>query len=256
MKTIVLIHGMWGHAGIVEPLRAQLAGLGYKVLIPELPGHSSKQPDRTPDQGRRSLADYAAFINHYLDNLEPGPPPVLIGHSMGGLITQMVAATRPTGPIVLLNSAQPRGINIIYPSSTWATLNILLTPAFWRKPHRPSYKRARYGFLNRMPEVEARRIHRQLVPESGRAYAELVFWFLDPRRVTRVEREKITVPILAITGSEDRIIPPRVVRQIAKYYSSTTFVCYPGHGHCPFAEPGSEKIVADIDRWLRTRSHA
>jgi pimeloyl-ACP methyl ester carboxylesterase len=250
-RTIVLIHGMWGHAGIVEPLRDQLTSVGYKVLTPVLPGHQPEQPEETRDLGDRSLADYAAYINRYLDTVDSDPAPILVGHSMGGLITQMVAATRPTGPIVLLNSAQPAGINIIYPSSARATLNVLLTPGFWHKPHRPSYRRARYGLFNRIPEAHARRIHRQLVPESGRAYAELVFWFLDPRRVTRVDRGKINVPILIITGSEDRIIPPRVARQIAQYYSSTTFVCYPGHGHCPFAEPGGEKIAGDMDRWLK-----
>lgn len=250
MKTVVLIHGMWGHAGILEPLRAQLAAMGYQVHVPELPGHGQEGAEDTQQLGRRSLADYAASIRHYLDGLASDPPPILIGHSMGGLITQMVAATRQTGPIVLLNSAQPRGINIITPTSARATLNILLTPAFWRKPNRPSYRRARYGILNRMPEAEAVRIHRSFGPESGRAYAELVFWFLDRRRVTEVDPSRITVPILAITGSDDRIIPPGVVRQIAKLYPSATFVCYPGHGHWTFEEPGSEKIVADIDRWL------
>lgn len=251
MKTVVLIHGMWGHAGILEPLRSQLAAMGYQVRVPELPGHGQEDAEDTKGLGRRSLADYAAFINHYLDGLACETPPILIGHSMGGLITQMVAATRQTGPIVLLNSAQPRGINIITPSSARATLNILLTPAFWRKPHRPSWRRARYGILNRMPETDARRIHAELGPESGRAYAELVFWFLDRRRVTQVDPARITVPILAITGSDDRIIPPRVVRQVAKFYPTATFVCYPGHGHWPFEEPGSEKIVSDIDRWLQ-----
>ncbi len=254
MKTIFLVHGMWGHAGIVEGLQAKLAACGYRVLVPELPGHSREKPDLTPAQGCRSLADYADSVAATIDSVNLDQPPILIGHSMGGLITQMVAATHSTGPLVLLNSAQPRGINIITPSSARATLNILLSPAFWRKPHLPSYRRARYGLLNRMPEAKARRIHKTLIPESGRAYAELVFWFLDSRRVTRIDPQKVTVPILAVTGSDDRIIPPRVTRQIAKFYPSATFVCYPGHAHWLFDEPGSDKIIADIDRWLKQQS--
>lgn len=254
MRTIVLVHGMWGHAGILEPLRAQLAARGYRVETPELPGHGQEELADARELGRLSLTDYAARINRCLDELASEPPPILIGHSMGGLITQMVAATRQTGPIVLLNSAQPRGVNIITPSSARATLNILLTPGFWRKKHRPSYHRARYGILNRMSETDARRIHATLGFESGRAYAELVFWFFDRHRVTQVDSTRIQVPILAITGSEDRIIPPGVVRQIAKFYPTATFVCYSGHGHWTFEEPGSEKIVADIDRWLNQQA--
>jgi pimeloyl-ACP methyl ester carboxylesterase len=253
MNTIVLIHGMWSHSGTVAGLKGRLESFGYRVLTPNLPGHDPQDPDRTPAQGHRSIREYARFVCGYIDTQKLRDPPILMGHSMGGLVAQKVAVSRPTGPLVLLNSAQPRGINIIYPSSARATVNILVTPAFWRRPHRPSYRRARYGLFNRLPELDARRLHRSLIPESGRAYFEIVFWFLDRRRVSEVDPTRLTVPILAITGADDRIVPPVVVRRIAEKFPSASFVCYPNHGHWLFEEPGGEKIIADIDRWLRTQ---
>jgi pimeloyl-ACP methyl ester carboxylesterase len=253
MNTIILIHGMWGHSLTVSSLKLRLEDLGYQVFSPTLPGHDPEEPDRTPGHGLRSIEDYTEFVGAYIDELKLGAPPVLMGHSMGGLIAQKVAVTRPTGPLVLLNSAQPRGINIIYPSSARSTANILATPLFWRKPHCPSYSRARYGLFNCLPEADAKRAHRTFVPESGRAYFEIVFWFLDRQRVSEIDPGLISVPILAITGAKDRIVPPVVVRRIAERYRSASFVCYPNHGHWLFEEPGSEKIVADIDRWLRVQ---
>jgi len=251
MNPVVLIHGMWGHSGTLASLKGRLEALGYQVFSPDLPGHDPESPDRTPGHGYRSIEDYAGFVRTYIDEQKLAPPPILIGHSMGGLIAQKVAVSRPTGPLVLLNSAQPRGINIIYPSSARSTVNILATPLFWRKPHRPSYNRSRYGLFNRLPEADARRIHQSLVPESGRAYFEIVFWFLDRRRVSEIDPARLTVPVLAVTGTDDRIVPPAVVRRIARRYPSAAFVCYPNHGHWLFEEPGCERIIADIDRWLK-----
>ena len=254
MNTIVLIHGMWSHSSTMCGLKGRLESFGYRVLVPNLPGHDPEDPDRTPAQGHRSIEDYAQFVGEYIDAQKLRDPPIVMGHSMGGLVAQKVAVSRPTGPLVLLNSAQPRGINIIYPSSARATVNILATPAFWRRPHCPSYGRARYGLFNRLPELDAKRVHRSLIPESGRAYFEIVFWFLDRRRVSEIDPTRLTVPILAITGADDRIVPPVVVRRIAEKYPSASFVCYPNHGHWLFEEPGCDKIIADIDRWIR--SHA
>jgi pimeloyl-ACP methyl ester carboxylesterase len=254
VNTIILIHGMWSHSGTVAGLKGNLESFGYRVLTPDLPGHDPKNPDRSTDHGRRSIEDYARYVGTFIDEQELTDPPVLMGHSMGGLVAQKVAASRPTGPLVLLNSAQPRGINIIYPSSARATMNILGTPAFWQRPHCPSYRRARYGLFNRLPESDARRIHQSLIPESGRAYFEIVFWFLDRRRVSEIEPTRLVVPILAVTGADDRIVPPIVVRRIAEKYPSASFVCYPNHGHWLFEESGCEKIVADIDRWLKAHT--
>lgn len=251
MNTIILIHGMWGHSVTVSSLKGRLEALGYQVFSPDLPGHDPEAPDRTIGHGHRSIEDYAEFIGAYIDERKLSALPILMGHSMGGLIAQKVAVTRPTGPLILLNSAQPRGINIIYLSSARSTANILATPLFWRRPHCPSYSRARYGLFNCLPEADARRIHRTFVPESGRAYFEIVFWFLDRRRVSEIDPARVTVPVLAITGADDRIVPPVVVRRIAEKYRSASFVCYPNHGHWLFEEPGCERIIADIDRWLK-----
>jgi len=251
MKTIVLIHGMWSTSKTVDRLTVRMESFGYRVLAPNLPGHDPDHPDRTEAQGTRSIHDYAESISRFLDSEALEQPPILLGHSMGGLIAQKVAASRPTGPVILLNPAPPRGINTIYWSAARATLNVLLSPVFWRKPHCPSYPRARYGLFNCLPESDARRIHQSLIQESGRAYFEIVFWFLDRRRVTEVDPKRMRVPMLVITGLRDRIVPANVVRRVARRYPQAKFVCYPDNAHWLFEEPGSDRVISDIHEWLK-----
>ena len=97
------------------------------------------------------------------------------------------------------------------------------------------------------------KLYNRLIPESGRAYFEIVYWFFDKRKATQVQTKEIIAPILAITGEKDRIIRPGVVKKVAEKYPQADYRCYPNHAHWLIDEPGSEEIVNDIDTWLRDK---
>ncbi|MGM0451408.1 MAG: alpha/beta hydrolase, partial [Pseudomonadota bacterium] len=109
---VMLIHGMWCTPEVLTELREAFEQAGYPVEAPCLPLHMDKA--EYDDQLRAKLAqtslqDYVAFLVDRVNRLEA--PPILVGHSMGGLLAQLVAARVPCEKLVLLSSAAPGGIN-------------------------------------------------------------------------------------------------------------------------------------------------
>src|SRR3954469_7889452 len=111
MKTIVLIHGLWMAPRSWDLFRSYYEARGYHVLTPAWPRmHSDvenirRDPDALAGLGLREVADHYANIVQALDD-----PPILIGHSMGGLIVQQLL-DRGLGRVgVAIDSATPKGI--------------------------------------------------------------------------------------------------------------------------------------------------
>ena len=247
---------MWSHAEILTPLRQRFSERGHEVFVPTLPGHDPDQPLEKKRIGGISISEYSEFLVGYIKALKLNTPPVLVGHSMGGLLAQMVASRHRTGPVVLFNSAGPAGVNHIHPTAARATLNVLTTPCFWKRAHRPSFRRACYGLFNQMEPEVARRIYRQMVPESGRAMFELVFWFLDKNSTTRIEPSSIGAPILIVHGERDRIVPTPVANSLKKTYPHAEVHSYPDHGHWICHEPFATNTIDRIVDWIEEQDRS
>ncbi|MEM9283065.1 MAG: alpha/beta hydrolase [Verrucomicrobiota bacterium] len=245
-SDIVFIHGMWSTGEVAAPLQTFLQDRGFRLHCPTLPGH--RQASST-SVDRLSIRDYFDAISGYIDSKEFAVPPILIGHSMGGLIAQMIASRRECGPVVLLNSAGPAGINHIYPTAVQTTLRILLKPLFWKRAHQPNWAAARFGLVNQVSEESARQVFEALRPESGRAFGELVFWFFDPNKTTRLPFAS-QVPMLIVSGGKDRITPPPVAHSLARLYPQADLATFPENAHWIFEEPGREKVFGHILKWI------
>ena len=260
MANIILIHGMWSHHQVAAPLRRHLENVGHCVFAPELPAHDRRDPDQAKKVARLSTNDYVTFLTDLIEKEEFSEPPVLIGHSMGGLLAQMVASRIDVAGLCLLNSAAPAGTNHIYPSPSWFFRRTLGRFRFWAKPHKPSLQEARWGLMNRTDFDVARdfditrdydiasAVHETLVAESGRAFFELVFWWLDLRRTTRIELPN--VPTFIVSSGMDRVVHPRVARSLQKRYPHAEFQSFPENGHWIFHEAGAERIYEAIEIWL------
>ena len=250
-RTVILIHGMWSTGSTLSTLKRRLEERGYRVYSPNLPWHEDGIQDSESKVAGMSILDYTDYLKDYIINLELEKSPILIGHSMGGLLAQKLSAAIEASALVLLCPAQPWGINIITPTGVWTTFNVSAKWRFWGKSHRPTLYRAKYGIFNILDEETQIKLYDRLIPESGRAYFEIVYWFLDRQKATRVPTKEIAIPILAITGGKDRLIPPRIVKKIARHYPKADYRCYPDQTHWLIDEPGSEAIVDDIDSWLK-----
>lgn len=248
-QTIMMIHGMWGGGHIWRNYRPYFEQRGFAVLTPDL-RHHGQAPDAAPPAalGSTSLLDYAADLEAQIRALPTQP--ILIGHSMGSLLVQILAARGLAKAAILLTPAAPAGVIAIRPSVLRAFWRILGRWGFWRRPHRIDFASARYSMLNCMPEDQARAEHARFVHESGRALAEIAFWYLDARHAARADPTALGCPVLVVAGGEDRITPASVCRIVARRYRQAEYKQYPGYSHFLISEPDWQNIAADVARFL------
>ncbi|MDF1824638.1 MAG: alpha/beta fold hydrolase [Verrucomicrobiales bacterium] len=250
MADIVFIHGMWSHGNVAAPLKEFFEKAGHRFHAPDLPGHDRESGLSRMTQSPLSIKRYVSSIEAFILNERFETPPVIIGHSMGGLVAQLVSARIETGPLILLNSAASSGINHLFPSTALTTLSVLLKPFFWRRNHRLNARLGKYGIFNCVRPEKAGEIINTLKPESGRCFFEVVFSMLDRSKTTQVDPESIKTPILVVSSMEDKIIPPRVARAIYDHYPQAEYHGFAGHGHWIFHESGSERVYQALSDWL------
>lgn len=247
-QTLFLIHGMWGGPWCLENYVSYFGARGYCCRATTLLYHDPApgiEPD--PRLGNTSVLDYAAALEKEIRDLPEKP--ILIGHSMGGLLAQMLAARGLAKAVVLLTPAAPAGIFSLRPSIVRSFVSTHLRWGFWRKPCRQTFAEAAYSMMHRLPEAQHRALYDRLVPDSGRAMVEVGHWYLDRGRSTQVDAAQVTCPVLVIAAQEDRLTPVPVVRQVARKYGAS-YREFPGHAHWIAGEPGWEEVADHVATWL------
>lgn len=251
MPIVVMIHGMWGGPWYWEPYRRLFESAGYRCIAVTLPHHDANgrvTPD--PKLGTTSLLDYAAAIERDLDALDEKP--ILVGHSMGGLLAQMLAARGRAEALVLLTPAAPAGVLALTPSVIRSFWSITSRWGFWKKPTLQTFDEAVYSMLHLVPPAGRRAIYDRFVHESGRATFETGYWLLDRRHASSVDASKVTCPVLVVAGAQDRITPASVVRKVAKRYAAS-YREFADHAHWVVGEPGWEDVAGFVLQWLEAQ---
>jgi non-heme chloroperoxidase len=249
-ETIVMIHGMWGGSWQWKNFKDFFEQRGYQCFTPTL-RHHDIDPKDTPsaDLGRTSLLDYAQDLEKYIRSLDNKP--FLMGHSMGGLLAQILTSRGLAKCLVLLTPASPSGINALKYSVIKSFWSVLTRWGFWRNPNRLPFEAAVYSMMHLLPENEQKTNYEKLVYESGRAAAEIGFWLFDLRGAAKVDESRVTCPVLVVSGAEDRITPVSVARKVEKkYLSVSTYKEFENHAHWVIGEPGWEQIAEFVCDWL------
>jgi len=251
--TIFMIHGMWGGPWYWANYRRVFEAEGYQCIAATLPYHDM-DPRGAPDPrlGTTSLLDYAQVLEREIKQL--GKKPIVMGHSMGGLLAQMLGERGLAKSLVLLAPASPSGIVALKPSVIKSFWTMQTTWGFWRKPMRQTFGEAVYSMLHLMPAGEQKDTYDKFVYESGRAAFEIGYWPFDSRNASRVDATKVTCPVLVVAGGQDRITPASVVRKVArKYRAVSTYKEFENHAHWVVAEPNWQEVAAYVGDWLRQR---
>jgi pimeloyl-ACP methyl ester carboxylesterase len=243
-----MIHGAFCGGWSFAKWRALYEAHGFAVHTPNLRHHASER-DAMDFLAAVSIRDYCADLCALIAGLDS--PPVIVGHSLGGLIAQMLAAKGRARALVLLAPLAPSGI---FPSTAfeWVAMQTLCWEgAFRKKVLKPGHAIAAAYALDLVPDEERAGILRQLVPESGQVVFESMQWMFDTARATIVDRRSVTCPVLCLAGGRDRIVPPPTVRRIARRYGGRArYELLPDHGHWLVGEPGWERIAAGSLAWL------
>ena len=224
--------------------------LGWRCTSPAYRHHHKPLTDeRSGVLTELSIADYSDDIAAAIATLDTAP--VIVGHSLGGVIAQKLAAQGLARAIVLLNGSINWGVLPTTNEERALAKALMSAGPFWETTLLPDFETMSKFGLNMLEEAEQQRVFDRLGHESGRAMFELFFWIFDENQTTRIDYQNITCPVLMVSGSEDLAIPPSTSRVIAQLHgSSATFHEAKGFGHYLTLEPGWRQIADLCARWL------
>jgi len=231
---------MWSTPDTLIELKQAFEYEGYLTHTPRLPLHFARNKldkKQRSQLARLSILDYLHSLEAFMETLDQ--PPILVGHSMGGLLAQLIAAKYPCQKLILISSAPPAGIN----AWCWSVIrtfghNLLKFP-LWRSTTNLLLKNIRYGIANSQNAAVHREISQNTTLESGLASWQISMWFLFRHPPTKVQYAKIECPVLIISGTEDKITPLKMQFKIAKNYTNKATV----------------KIIPDACHWTISGSH-
>jgi len=240
-----MVHGGFCGGWAFEHFRTSFEAAGHVCLTPDLRGHGPG--DRGSAVVGVSMTDFARDIAALIE-AQPEPP-VLIGHSMGGLVAMMAATRAKVRALVLLAPSPPWGVAGSSLEEAGSALALHALGPFWLQSVDPDYASARLYSLDKLDKEARKATFARMTAESGRALWETLNWWLDPFMTTSVAVDRIKAPVLALAGDRDLIHPPATVRQTAERLSAEMQV-FPGMSHWLIGEPGWEAVAQTCLEWI------
>jgi pimeloyl-ACP methyl ester carboxylesterase len=226
--TIVLIHGFWVTPRSWEHWITHYEQRGYRVLAPAYPGFEVEVEALNADPAPIETVTVPAIVEH-LEGIVGGldAPPILIGHSAGGVFTQILLDHGFGAVGVAINSAPTEGVKRVPLSQIRATFPVLKNPANRHKAVGFTFDQWHYAFTNTFGEEESRRLYeRYHIPASGRIFWGSALANIHPGHDDNwvdYHNEK-RAPLLFISGSEDNLMPPSIQQSNAKHYKAPGLV--------------------------------
>lgn len=259
--TIVLIHGLWLTPRSWESFRTFYEERGYKVLTPAWPRmygeveNIRRDPSALAGLGVIEIADHYEQLIKSLDE-----PPIIMGHSFGGLIVQILLDRGLGSAGVGIDPASPKGVFRLPFSALKAASGVLSNPLNYNRVPPFTFEQFRYAFGNNVSEEQARKFYeRYAIPGPGRPIFEVAFANLNPRAATKVNYGNgKRAPLLLIAGSEDNQVPISMVRENFKRYARsraiTEFKEFPGRSHLIAMQDGWQEVAQFALTWAQTKA--
>jgi pimeloyl-ACP methyl ester carboxylesterase len=239
-KGIFMIHGMWATASFWDNYRDYFQSEGYDTRAVTLLYHA--KPPYPGGLQHVSLTDYVDQCAREIQKMDDKP--VVIGHSMGGIIAQKMAEMGLADRLVLLAPAIAQG-KFVLPRSVFHMFSHNMLDILLKRPFRISFKKATERVLNALPPDEQEREYSEFVYESGKAAIGVIMGEIG------VDAANVDCPVLVIVGLADRARSPQVSKKVADKYSAR-YLEYPGFCHHMVSQQGWERIAADIVTWIRS----
>jgi pimeloyl-ACP methyl ester carboxylesterase len=258
-QTILFLHGGWVTPACWDPFVSFFEASGYRCLAPAWPGKDRSVEAIRADPSPLAGLGIGEIVDHYDGIIRTlDEPPILIGHSFGGLFVQLLLDRGLGAAGIAIDSAPPKGIFTFYPTSLLSVGRILLVPFGWRKVVRWSFTEFRYAFVHTMRLDEARAISEaQIVPDSGRPFFQDAFSTFDRGSPARVDfANPHRAPLLFIAGEADRAMPAALGRRMFRAYrvspARTEFRTFPGRTHWIIAQDGWDEVARACIDWIES----
>ncbi|MGD2249749.1 MAG: alpha/beta fold hydrolase [Candidatus Methanofastidiosia archaeon] len=243
---ILFIHGMYHGAWCWENFLPYFARHGYISHAVSLRGHGASE--KSEPLKWASIDDYVEDVTQVIHDLHISP--VLVGHSMGGMVVQKYLQNNDTPAAILLGSAYPSGpkygINRVlkvmfhFPRETLkarVTLNLL--------PIVNEVSRYKTLFFSdNVPEKDLQSYVSRINDESLRAAAEMIYGRINP--------ELVSTPLLVLGAANDFLVSPKEIEATARVYK-TTHKIFPGMAHNMMLETNWQKVADYMITWLKNK---
>jgi alpha-beta hydrolase superfamily lysophospholipase len=246
----MLVHGAWLSAESWETFAGYFTQRGFAVSTPEWP-RKGGPVEQLRGLGLKEIVDHHDALIRELDE-----PPVLVGHSFGGLIVELLLDRGLGRAGVAISPAPPKGILLLPFSSLKAAAPALLHPSRRRGVVPLTLEQFTYGFVNTFSPEDARAAYERFaVPETGRIFYQAAFANLRRNPPTKVDFGKADrAPLLIVGLNRDNTVPASVSRSQAKKYrrspARTDFLEFEGRPHLAMTAEGWQDVAAAIDGWL------
>jgi len=237
-KPVIFIHGLWLHASSWQPWIELFTEAGYDPVAPGWPNEpgtvaeARANPDAVAGLGIDDITNHFAAIIAALPE-----PPIIIGHSFGGLFVEKLIGEGNGAAGVAIDPAQIKGVLPLPLAQLRAGLPALGNPANLHKAVQLTPKEFRFGFGNAVDEAESAALYeRWVIPSPARPLFQAAAANFVLHSQAKVNTANETRgPLLLISGTADHTVPDVVTRSTFKQYRDSTAITelkhFEGRGH-------------------------
>jgi pimeloyl-ACP methyl ester carboxylesterase len=203
-------------------------------------------------------------VNHYdaiIRKLDAQP--ILIGHSFGGLIVQLLLDRGLGAAGVAIDSAQSAGVPVLPLSTVWSTITVLGNPFTYNRAVSLSPSKFNYAFTNELNATESKKVYdRYSIPGSARILWDGAFSLLNPNASSKVNyANNNRAPLLFIAGGNDHLVPPAINKaNVRKYIKNSTALTdyreFPNRTHHTVGQTGWEEVADHALQWATTHARS
>jgi non-heme chloroperoxidase len=256
---VVFVHGLWLLPSSWDRWTALFEDAGYIAVTPGWPddpqtvADANARPEIFAGKTIGQIADHISLL--LIGKLDRKP--AVIGHSFGGLLTQILAGRGLSAASVAIDPAPFRGVLPLPISALRAASPVLGNPANVHRAVPLTYEQFRYGFANAVTEQEAQELYATFaVPGSGAPIFQAGTANLNPWTEAKVDTENPgRGPLLIISGEKDHTVPHAIAHgAFAKQQHNqeiTEFTEIPDRGHSLTIDHGWREVADTALRFLR-----
>lgn len=259
--TIVLIHGLWMTALSWEHWVDYYKSRGYNVIARSWPGMEVDigQLRRDPSPiARLGITEIVEFYEELIRGLET--PPIIMGHSFGGLMTEILIDRGLGAAGIAIAPAPVKGILMLPFSTIRVAFPALSNPLNVHRAVPLTLEQFHYAFTNTLDDDATREaFERYAVPGPDHVLFQASFANFNPHAATAVDfHNDLRAPLLLISGGRDHVSPPSVVEANYKLFRKSAAVTdyreFPKRSHFTLGQPGWEEVAQFALDWAETHA--
>jgi pimeloyl-ACP methyl ester carboxylesterase len=254
---VVFIHGLWLHASSWQPWVDLFRDQGYDPIAPGWPGEPATVGEAREHPELVAGKHLSEVIDHYRTIITGLPSdPIIIGHSFGGLIAEVLMGESLGIAGVAIDPAQIKGVLPLPLAQLRAGLPALGNPANINRAIALTESEFKFGFGNELSDEESKQLFDTwTIPSPVHALFETAAANFNPRAATKVDvRNDSRGPLLLISGTADHTAPEVTTEAAFKLYrhstAVTTLETFEGRGHSLTIDSGWRKVADEILAWL------